>query len=364
MTEGSSVPADAVPLDVHAGLAPTRERLLSGHQQEEDEQLVLSLRPKRLDECIGQRALIERLRIAITAARQRGEALDHVLFHGPPGLGKTTLAHIIAREMGSEISTTTGPTLERPGDLMGLLTNQQEGDVLFVDEIHRTPRAVEEFLYSAMEDFYVNFSLDKGAYVKPLKFSLPRFTLVGATTRAGALTAPLRERFGIQLHFDFYADEELAQIVTRSAEILGVEVEPDGASEIARRSRGTPRIANRLLNRVRDYAEVRADGRITQGVADDALRLEGVDGQGLDKLDRSFLGTIIGTYDGGPVGIEALGATLNEDSDTLVDMVEPFLLKIGFLARTQSGRRATKRAYEHLGVAFGAHEEKQLGLPM
>lgn len=343
---------------------PTRQRLLSGDEQAEDATLVTTLRPQSLSECIGQQELIERLRIAITAAKQRGEALDHVLFHGPPGLGKTTLAHIIAHEMESEISTTTGPTLERPGDLMGLLTNQQEGDVLFVDEIHRTPRAVEEFLYSAMEDFYVSFSLDKGAYVKPLKFTLPRFTLVGATTRAGALTAPLRERFGIQLHFDFYSDDELARIVIRSARLLGVEIEPEGAQEIARRSRGTPRIANRLLSRVRDYAEVRADGRVTRQVADEALRLEGVDEQGLDGLDRAFLRTILDTYDGGPVGIEALAATLNEDSDTLQDMVEPFLLKIGFLARTQAGRRATRRAAQHLGVPFGTHQERQLGLPL
>ena len=344
----------------------TRDRLVTPdpHPDDHEQETLPVLRPKTLDECIGQSDLLQRLRIAIRAARQREEPLDHVLFYGPPGLGKTTMAHVIAREMDVEIITTAGPTLERPGDLMGLLTNLQRGDVLFVDEIHRLPRNVEEFLYSAMEDFYVNFALDKGAYVKPLKFQLQPFTLVGATTRPGALTAPLRERFGIRLHFDFYTVEDLRQIAQRTAGILGVPLDADGAMELARRSRGTPRIVNRLLRRVRDYAESERDGHITREVADAALRLEGVDGIGLDRLDRAVLKTIIETYDGGPVGIEALAATLNEEADTLVDMVEPFLLKIGFLARTQSGRCATRRAFEHLGYPVPDRHSGQLGLSL
>jgi len=328
-----------------------RERIVTPQEQIEEKEVSWGLRPRSLDECIGQQEIIESLRVEIQAALQRSEPLDHILFHGPPGLGKTTFAHIIAQEMGAEYNATSGPALERPGDLMGFLVNLSQGDMLFIDEIHRIPRPVEEFLYSAMEDFLVNFTLDKGIYTKPLPFKLERFTLIGATTRAGMLTAPLRERFGIRLHFDFYAVDDLTQIVRRSARILNVPIDEEGAWEISRRSRGTPRIANRYLRRAQSFAEVKGDGRVTKQSADDALRLLRVDEIGLDKLDHSLLKTIIEVYNGGPVGIEALAATLNEESDTLIDMVEPFLLKIGFLARTQSGRRATPAAYAHLGYA-------------
>ena len=310
-----------------------------------------NLRPRTLDEYIGQTGVVDSMQIAITAARNRREPLDHVLLHGSPGLGKTTLAHIIASEMGASIMATSGPALEKPKDVMGILSNLEVGDVLFIDEIHRLSRVVEEFLYSAMEDFQVDFVLDRGAYAKTVKIPLKRFTLVGATTRAGMLSAPMRDRFGIFAHMDYYSTEELTKVVERSSGILNVKVDPNGAVEIARRSRGTPRIANRLLRRVRDYAEVEADGVITREIADIALKREMVDEMGLDKLDRAFLRTIIEFYGGGPVGIEALSATLNEETDTLVDMVEPYLLKIGFLNRTPSGRKATRAACEHIGVA-------------
>lgn len=322
----------------------------------EEDRSLWNLRPRTLDEYIGQTAVVDNMRIAITAARNRREPLDHVLLHGAPGLGKTTLAHIIAAEMGASIIATSGPALEKPKDVMGILSSLEVGDVLFIDEVHRLSRVVEEFLYSAMEDFQVDFVLDKGAYAKTIKIPLKRFTLVGATTRAGMLSAPLRDRFGIFAHMDYYSPEELTRVVQRSAKLLGVRVEPDGAEEIARRSRGTPRIANRLLRRVRDYAEVEGDGIITREIADIALTREMVDAIGLDKLDRSYLRTIIEYYNGGPVGIEALSATLNEETDTLVDMVEPYLLKIGFLNRTPSGRKATHLAYEHLGIPFKGPE--------
>jgi len=316
----------------------------------EDEQFIRSLRPHILSECIGQTRVVCGLRISIQAARERGEALDHVLLHGPPGLGKTTFANVIAAEMGTSIVTTSGPALERGGDLMGILTNLDRGDVLFIDEIHRLPRAVEEFLYPAMEDFCVNFTIEKGAHARTLRYTLKPFTLVGATTRAGLLSSPLRERFGITHHLDFYPVEDLTLVVRRSASILGVTIMDDAAAEIARRSRGTPRIANRLLRRVRDFAQVRAGGTITLEVAREALEFEGVDPLGLDAQDRELLRAVIHVYGGGPVGIEALAATLNEEVDSLVEMIEPFLLKIGFLTRTQSGRRVTPQAYEHLGV--------------
>jgi Holliday junction DNA helicase RuvB len=315
-----------------------------------DEQFIRSLRPKRLDECIGQPRVVTGLSISIQAARERGEALDHVLLHGPPGLGKTTFANVIAAEMNTKIVTTSGPALERGGDLMGILTNLGTGDVLFIDEIHRLPRAVEEFLYPAMEDFCVNFVIEKGAHARTLRYTLRSFTLVGATTRAGLLSSPLRDRFGIAHHLDFYPVEDLAKVVRRSASILGVAVDDDGAEEIARRARGTPRIANRLLRRVRDYAQVRAGGRVTVAVAREALEFEGVDPLGLDAQDRELLRTVVQVYGGGPVGVEALAATLNEEVDSIVEMIEPYLLKIGFLTRTPAGRRVTAHACEHLGL--------------
>ena len=329
----------------HTPAAPRRE---SGSADEE--QLFANLRPRTLDECIGQARVISALRISLQAARQRGDALDHVLLHGPPGLGKTTFANVIAAEMATNIVTTSGPAVERGGDLMGILTNLNQGDVLFIDEIHRLPRAVEEFLYPAMEDFCVNFTIEKGAHARTLRYALKPFTLVGATTRAGLLSSPLRERFGITHHLDFYPVDELGQVVLRSASILDVEIAGEGAAEIARRSRGTPRIANRLLRRARDYAQVRAQGRITPEVAEEALEFEGVDPLGLTSEDRDLLRTIVQVYNGGPVGIEALAATLNEEVDSIVELVEPFLLKIGFLTRTPGGRRVTPQACQHLGL--------------
>lgn len=354
-----------------------REKVISSEDQEEtpqrapavspvageEEHHLWNLRPKTLNEYVGQSSVVDNLQIAIVAARNRHEPLEHVLLHGAPGLGKTTLAHIIAGEMGASIISTSGPALEKPKDVMGILSSLESGDVLFIDEIHRLSRVIEEFLYSAMEDFAVDFVLDKGAYAKTLKIPLKRFTLVGATTRAGMLSAPMRDRFGVFAHMDYYSTEDLTKVVQRSARLLGVRAEPDGSMEIARRARGTPRIANRLLRRVRDYAEVMADGVITRELADTALRREMVDQMGLDKLDRAFLRTIIEFYDGGPVGIEALSATLNEETDTLVDMVEPYLLKIGFLNRTPSGRKATRAAYEHLGVMYSSPDMAPGHLP-
>jgi Holliday junction DNA helicase RuvB len=326
------------------------QRLVSPEDTLEDEVYGASLRPRSFEEYVGQERVVENLRIAIDAATRRGETLEHVLFYGPPGLGKTTLAGLIARAMGANFRPTSGPTLEKPKDLVGILTSLEAGDVLFIDEIHRLGSVVEEFLYPAMEDFQIDFVVDRGAYAKTLKLPLKRFTLVGATTRAGMLTAPLRERFGIVHHLDYYDAAELERIVTRSASVLGVPVEPEGARTIARRSRGTPRIANRLLRRVRDFAEVRAGGVITAEVADEALEREGVDRLGLDRLDRAFLRTIVEQYGGGPVGIAAIAATLTEDAETLEDVVEPYLLKAGFVIRTASGRKATPEAYRHLGA--------------
>jgi Holliday junction DNA helicase RuvB len=324
--------------------------LVSPEDTLEDEVYGASLRPRSFDEYVGQTNVVENLKIAIDAARRRGEPLEHILFYGPPGLGKTTLAALIARDLGRSLRPTSGPTLEKPKDLVGILTSLEEGDILFIDEIHRLGRVVEEFLYPAMEDYQIDFVVDRGAYAKTLKLPLKRFTLVGATTRAGMLSAPLRERFGIMHHLDYYNVDELKRIVLRSSNVLGVPIEDAGAQTIAARSRGTPRIANRLLRRVRDYAEVRAEGRITREVADEALRREGVDELGLDRLDRAFLRTIIEQYGGGPVGISAIAATLTEDAETLEDVVEPYLLKRGFVVRTASGRKATADAYAHMGA--------------
>ncbi len=330
----------------------------------EETQVERQLRPQRLDEYVGQRAAVESLRVSVEAARQRAEPLDHVLLSGPPGLGKTTLATILANEMGASIITTAGPSLERGGDLMGILTNLNERDVLFVDEIHRLPRVVEELLYPAMEDFTVNFVMDKGLNARTMRIPLRPFTLVGATTRPGMLSSPLRERFGIFHHLDFYSLEELEAIVIRSASILGANVELQGAHAIARRSRGTPRIANRLLRRVRDYVQVKGSGVVTAPAADDALTREGVDLAGLDRLDRRFLEAIIQQYGGGPVGLEAIAATINDEAETLAEVVEPFLLKLGFLVRTPTGRKATLAAYSHLGLAAPASPGGQGMLPI
>jgi Holliday junction DNA helicase RuvB len=339
----------------------TRERIVDGRPTSQvDESFNWSLRPKRLSEYIGQRSVVEKLNISLQASKARGEPHEHVLFYGPPGLGKTTLANVIANEMGTNLVSTSGPALERTGDLMGLLTNLENGDVLFIDEIHRLPRIIEEFIYPAMEDFQVDFLVDKGAFAKSIKVQLKRFTLVGATTRAGFLTAPFRERFGIYHYLDFYPPEEIALIVERSARILGVDIDSAGIEQVANRARGTPRVANRLLRRVRDYAEVKYDGRVTEKIAVEALELEGVDTRGLDELDRKFLRIIIEHYGGGPVGITAVSASLNEEVDTLEDMVEPFLLKIGFLKRTRQGRVAAKSAIQHLGYKQGGSQQKDL----
>jgi Holliday junction DNA helicase RuvB len=310
---------------------------------------IQSLRPKCIDDYVGQPEIVDTLKIAIQAALLREEPLEHVLFHGPPGLGKTTLAHIIAHEMGGRLTVTSGPALEKGGDLIGILTHLEEGDVFFIDEIHRTPKAVEEFLYPAMEDFAVDFVFDKGIHARSHRYRLNRFTLVGATTRVGLLSAPLRDRFGLFRNLEFYDLDDLVHIIQRSATILSVGIDDEGAQTLACRSRGTPRIVNRLLKRVRDYAQVRGDGNIDRQTVEDALALEGVDDQGLTGLDRRYLKTIIDYYHGGPVGIEAIAATLQEEVDTLVDMVEPYLLKIGQVIRTSSGRKATEKAYQHLG---------------
>ncbi len=326
-----------------------REILLTQQETDEDRVMNLSLRPQKLEEFIGQVQLVENLKVAIQAAKQRNEPLEHLLFSGPQGLGKTTLANIIAREMGTKLTATSGPAIERAGDLIGILTNLGEGDILFIDEIHRLSKVVEEFLYPAMEQSQIDFVIDKGPYAKTIKFNLKRFTLVGATTRSGLLTSPLRARFGLAYHLNFYETTDLIRILERSAGLLGVGMDRAGAEGIAGRARGTPRVANRLLRRVRDYAQVKGDGRVTKESAGAALTAQGIDALGLDEVDRRMLKTIFLNYNGGPVGLEALAATLNEEVDTLEDVVEPYLLKAGLLRRTPRGREATLAAKEHLG---------------
>ena len=317
---------------------------------DEDRQFDLTLRPTRIDEYIGQRQIKENLRVYMKAARGRREALDHVLLTGPPGLGKTTLANIIANEMGAELRSTAGPAIEKAGDIAALLTNLQEGDVLFIDEIHRLLPALEEKLYPAMEDYQLDLLIGQGAAARSIKLELPKFTLIGATTRAGLITAPLRGRFGMVFHLDFYPHEDLEVICKRSAEILGVGIDNEGALEIARRSRGTPRIVNRLLRRVRDYAEVDYDGRINKEVANDALNRMEVDTYGLDEMDRRLLLTIIEKFGGGPVGVGTLSASIHEEKDSIEEIIEPYLIQVGFLDRTPRGRMATPLAYEHFGI--------------
>ena len=334
-------------------------RMITTDVTEEDYSLEGSLRPQSLEEYIGQEKIKNTLRIYIEAAKQRHDPLDHVLFYGPPGLGKTTLSSIIANEMGVHMKVTSGPAIEKPGEMAAILNNLQEGDILFVDEIHRLNRQVEEVLYPAMEDFAIDIMIGKGASARSIRLDLPKFTLVGATTRAGLLSAPLRDRFGVMHHLEFYGQEELCTIILRSAKVLGVEIETRGAQEIAKRSRGTPRLANRLLKRVRDFAQVKYDGKITYEVACFALDLLEVDQYGLDKTDRRILETLILSFRGGPVGLETLAASIGEDSGTLEDVYEPYLLQNGFLNRTPRGRMATEKACDHLGYSCPLEKEKR-----
>ncbi len=335
-----------------------RQKLIKGsppskvQESEEDVVLNISLRPHRLVEFVGQKDIVDNLKICLTAAKQRKEPLEHVLLSGPPGLGKTSLAHIIAHEMDSKITATSGPAIERAGDLIGILTNLEKGDIFFIDEIHRLSKVVEEFLYPAMESFQIDFVIDKGPYAKTIKFNLKPFTLVGATTRTGLLAAPLRGRFGIFHNLDFYKVEDLAKIIRHSAKLLSLNIDEDAALEIGRRARGTPRIANRLLRRVRDYAQVAKIEKIDSGIAAKTLDDLGIDKAGLDDLDRKVLRLVLDVYSGGPVGIESLAASLNEEVDTIADTVEPYLLKTGYLKRTSRGRVATKLSFDHFGLKY------------
>lgn len=341
-----------------------RERLLKGspalnNEQEAEEDVVLniSLRPQRLPEFVGQKDIVDNMKVCLAATKQRKEPLEHVLLSGPPGLGKTSLAHIIAHEMRTKITATSGPAIERAGDLIGILTNLEKGDILFIDEIHRLSKVVEEFLYPAMESFQIDFVIDKGPYAKTIKFNLKPFTLVGATTRVGLLTAPLRGRFGIFYHLDFYSVPDLSRIIKHSTKILNMDIDEEAAEEIARRSRGTPRIANRLLRRIRDYAQVSKINKINLEIAVKSLDELGIDKAGFDEIDRKVLKVMLESFGGGPVGIESLAASLNEEVDTIVDTIEPYLLKAGYLKRTSRGRLATKLAFEHFGIKYERQEE-------
>ena len=328
------------------------ERLVSGSVNEDDQSLDTNLRPRDLESYVGQGTIKKNLDIAIRAAKQRGEPLDHLLLYGPPGLGKTTLANIVSTEMGVRIKTTSGPAIERPGDMVAILSQLQQDDILFIDEIHRLNRVVEEVLYPAMEDFFVTWVIDKGLKARSMNLSLKPFTLIGATTRYGMVSAPLRDRFGVIHRLEFYDEDDMAKIVKRSARILDIEADNIGISEISKRARGTPRVANRLLRRVRDYAQVMADNIITEEISNTALEDLNVDGLGLDGIDRNVLECIIEKFDGGPVGLDTIAASINEESDTIEDVYEPYLLQLGFLDRTKRGRIATRRAYEHLGYDY------------
>ena len=342
----------------------TRHKLFEGNkaidkvqETEEDVVLNISLRPRRLTEFVGQKEITDNLKVCITATKQRKEPLEHILLSGPPGLGKTSLAHIIAHEMGTKITATSGPAIERAGDLIGILTNLESGDILFIDEIHRLSKVVEEFLYPAMESFQIDFVIDKGQYARTIKFNLKPFTLVGATTRTGLLAAPLRARFGIFYHLDFYLIEDLARIIKHSAKTLGMNIDEEAAKEIARRARGTPRIANRLLRRIRDYAQVSKIDKINLEVAAGTLDELGIDKAGFDEIDRKVLRLMLESFGGGPVGIESLAASLNEEVDTIADTIEPYLLKAGYIKRTSRGRIATKLAFEHFGIKYEKQDE-------